>query len=201
MNNYQKETINYYDKNIEEYNRTWNIDFNKEFKFEIPDIFLSYLKKDAYILDLGCGVGRDSKYFISKGYKVKSIDGSTKMCEIASANLNKPVEQINFLDIDYTDTFDGVFACASILHLNNKDLVKVLSKIEEVLKENGVLYASFKYGENERIIYNRYYNDMTEQKFTSVCKKINSFKIIKVWKTKQYKTNTEFINFIIKKIK
>jgi len=193
MKYYIKNTIEYYNKNSSSYNNMW-----KDINFEIPDIFLSYLKEDAYILDLGCGVGRDSKFFQDKGYKVKAIDGSKEMCKIASEKLNMEVEQINFLDLDYHNEFEGIFACASLLHLDNEDLIIVLKKIKEALKENGILYTCFKYGEEERF-EERYYNDMTLDKFKEITKEIKELKLIKSWKSEQQKTNRQFINFILRK--
>lgn len=193
MKKYMEETLNYYNENCNEYNKLWG-----NIEFDIPLKFLSYLKKDSYILDLGCGVGRDSKYFIDNGYRVKAIDGSFEMCKIASENIGIEVEQINFLDIDYKDMFDGIFACASLLHLDNEDLIIVLNKIKNALKEDGILYTCFKYGVLERF-EKRYYNDMTEDKFFDIIKSVDGFKIEKVWITDQYNTDKKFINFILRK--
>ena len=70
MDSYIKNTLEYYDNNIDSYKDMWFNEFSKNYNFEIPDMFLSYIKNNSYILDLGCGTGRDSKYFIDKSYKV-----------------------------------------------------------------------------------------------------------------------------------
>ncbi len=142
MKEYMKKTLNYYENNAQEYANNWTDDFLSNYDFTVPDIFLSYLDANANILDLGCGTGRDSKCFLDKGYNVTAIDGSQEFCKMASKYLNLPVANINFLDMDYTDEFDGVFACASLLHLNDTDLPIVLEKIYKSLKENGILYCS-----------------------------------------------------------
>lgn len=201
MKKYIEDTLNYYDDNYDAYYRTWDNEFLNNYKFDIPDIFLSYLEPEAYILDLGCGVGRDSRYFKEKNYKVKAIDGSKEMCKIASKILKEPVEQINFLDINYVNQFDGIFACASLLHLNNEDLINCLNKLTLALKINGIIYVSFKFGEGERIKDNRYYNDMTEDKFKEICSGITNIEILKIWKSPQYDNHVFFINFIIRKNK
>ena len=110
MKDYIKDTLNYYDNNIDSYKKLWLDDFSSNYNFEIPDIFLSYLNKNSKILDMGCGTGRDSKYFKELGHIVKSIDGSLEMCKIASNLLNEEVEQLNFLDINYSNEFDRIFA-------------------------------------------------------------------------------------------
>ena len=199
MKDYINNTLKYYDDNIESYKELWLKDFSKNYNFEIPDIFLSYLEPNCHILDLGCGTGRDSKYFIDKGYQVTSIDGSKEMCNIAQTLLQKQVEQINFLDINYKEEFDGVFACASLLHLDNEDLIFVLKKISDSLKQSGILYTCFKYGNSTRVDEGRFYNDMNEEKFLDLIKNIENLKIIKTWISEQYKSDTKFLNYIIKK--
>lgn len=199
MKDYIKDTLNYYDNNIDSYKKLWLDDFSSNYNFEIPDIFLSYLNKDSKILDMGCGTGRDSKYFKELGHIVKSIDGSLGMCKIASNLLNEEVEQLNFLDINYKDEFDGIFACASLLHLSNEDLLMVLKKISNALKENGILYTCFKYGDSTRVDKGRFYNDMNEEKFLNLISNINNLKILRTWITKQYKSDTKFINYIMVK--
>ena len=199
MKDYIKDTLNYYDNNIDSYKKLWLDDFSSNYNFEIPDIFLSYLDKNSKILDMGCGTGRDSKYFKELGYLVKSIDGSLEMCKVASRLLNEEVEQLNFLDIDYKEEFDGVFACASLLHLSNEDLLVVLKKISNALKENGILYTCFKYGDSTRVDKGRFYNDMNEEKFINLLTNVEDLKILKTWITEQYKTDTKFINYIIRK--
>ena len=193
MKKYMEDTLKYYEDNSLIYSNTW-----QDLDFEIPNIFLSYLKDDSYILDLGCGIGRDSKIFIDKGYKVKAIDGSLEMCKIAREVAGVETEQINFLDIDYHDEFDGVFACASLLHLDNEDLIMVLKKVKESLKDKGILYACFKYGTYERY-EERYFNDMTEDKFKDIMKQVEGFKFIKSWISEQYRIHKIFINFILRK--
>lgn len=200
MKDYIDDTLKYYDNNIESYKKQWLNDFSKNYNFEIPDIFLSYLNSKSHILDLGCGTGRDSKYFMDKGYQVTSIDGSYEMCKVAENLLKKTVEQINFLDIDYKEQFDGVFACASLLHLDNEDLIIVLKKISSALKQNGILYTCFKYGDSTRVDKGRFYNDMNEEKFLDLIKNIENLKILKFWISEQYKSDTKFLNYIIKKV-
>ena len=201
MKKYIENTIKYYDINIDSYKNLWLDEFSNNYDFEIQDIFLSYLNKESKILDLGCGTGRDSKYFKELGYNVESIDGSLEMCKLASNLLKQEVRQINFLDIDYCDVFDGVFACASLLHLSNEDLLIVLKKISNALKENGILYTCFKYGDSTRVDEGRFYNDMNEEKFINILNNVEDLKILKTWVTEQYKTDTKFINYIIRKNK
>lgn len=201
MKEYIKKTLEYYENNANLYKEFWVNEFSKNYNFDIPDIFLNYIPKKSKILDLGCGVGRDSKYFIEKGYNVTSIDGSKEMCKIAQELSSLKVYEINFLDINYVNEFEGIFACASLLHLSNADLLIVLKKISLALKDKGILYASFKLGNENRVDNGKFYNDMTEEKFLNLCNNIDELKIIRTWVTSQYKSDARFINYIIQKIK
>ncbi len=112
------ETIDYYDNNAENYaDSTANIDFS-----EMQDAFLLEIKAGASILDFGCGSGRDSLYFLQKGYNVTALDGSSAMCRIAREKTGIPVMEMDFNDFDELDKYDGIWACSSILHLTKHEL-------------------------------------------------------------------------------
>lgn len=195
MKEYINDTIKYYNDNCDEFKSKWD-----NYLFDIPNTFASYLGDNAYVLDLGCGTGRDSLYFKEKGFKVKCIDGSVNMCKIASEALGQEVENKNYFDINYKEMFDGVFACASLLHLKDDDLKIVLKKIYDSLKFNGIMYTSFKYGNDERIEDGRYFNDMTLDKFNNLMNDSKcNFEIVKAWNTSQYGTSSEFLNVLLKK--
>ena len=67
-------------------------------------------------------------------------------------------------DARWVVAFDGIWACASLLHVSEKELETVLVKFHRALKRDGVLYASWKYGEAECSDGERFYCDMTEEK-------------------------------------
>lgn len=133
---------NYYDENYEEYFKN-TIDADMS---EMIERFLSYLKPGARILDAGCGVGRDTKVFLQKGYEVEAFDSSVQMCRISSEYTGQQTRLLRFEDMDYDNEFDGIWACASLLHVSREDLQDVFSRLEKALIRGGVLYASFKLG-------------------------------------------------------
>ena len=106
--------------------------------------FLMHLPKGALILDFGCGSGRDTKAFLDAGYAVEAVDGSPQLCRMATDYTGIPVRQMLFRDLDAKQTYDGIWACSSILHLPKPELLDVLRKTEEALKPKGILYTSFK---------------------------------------------------------
>lgn len=146
------ETITYYNQNAEEYfNNTVNVSMQ-----ELYDQFEAYLKPGDKILDLGCGSGRDSRYFLSKGYDVVSVDGSKEMCRLAGNYIGRDVCNITFEELDYNNEFNAVWACASLVHVEIGEITGVLCKIQKLLKKKGILYASWKYGTGERIDNQKY---------------------------------------------
>src|ERR1700710_1289192 len=79
--------------------------------------FLAHVPPGGTILDAGCGAGRDALAFRTAGYAVTAIDGSAKMVELACAHSGLPVQHKRFEDIDWQDAFDGIWSCASLLHV------------------------------------------------------------------------------------
>ena len=132
------------------------------------DRFLAYLPAGAAILDAGCGSGRDSLCFMKKGYDVTMLDASEGMCNCAEELTGQKALCMGFEEIEFADRFDGIWACASLLHVSEKELENVLVIFHRALKRNGVLYASWKYGEAERCDGERFYCDMTEEKLKNV---------------------------------
>ena len=131
---------------------------------DVSDIrrrFLSRLDPGARILDLGCGSGRDTLAFRDAGCEVVPVDGSEGMCRVASSNLGSEVRRLDFLELDYEDEFDGVWACASLLHLKADEMPVVLGLIRRALRVGGAAYVSFKEGTFEGIRNGRWYTDMT----------------------------------------
>jgi SAM-dependent methyltransferase len=150
-----------------------------------------YLPDNAHILDLGCGSGRDSKTFIQKGYTVTAIDGSKELCKLACEYIEQDVICKEFTEIDYINKFDGVWACASLLHLPSNELKQTFHKIKIALKNNGHFYTCFKYGEREEWRDGRYFNDMTESKLQQF---IIDFEVVEL-----FRKNNKWINIILKK--
>jgi len=190
-------TLKYYDQNAQDY----YLKTNTANTSSIINTFSSYLKPGSLILDFGCGSGRDSKLFIEKGFKVEAIDGSKEMCKLAEKNIGISVKQMSFNELDDNMKYDGIWACASILHLCRADLIIVLRKISKALKEEGVVYISFKYGEKEGFIDNRYYIYLTENSLKNIIANIPSLSIMTLWKSSDVLSNrsTKWLNAILKK--
>ena len=140
-------TLEYYNKNAKLYcEQTLIGDLKENY-----DKFLKKLPQGAYILDFGCGSGRDSKYFISKGYKVKAIDGSKEMCKLASAYTGLDVKCMDFKDFHEIASYDGIWACGSLSHIERKDMLDMLKRLRDALMEDGHISIAMKKGVGEEI--------------------------------------------------
>jgi SAM-dependent methyltransferase len=187
--------MNYYNKHAKEYiNNTKDVDMK-----EYYDIFESYLNPNSKILDVGFGSGRDSLYFKNKGYEVYSIDPIKEFCDNAKELGLTNVYPISIEDIEYNNEFDGIWACASLLHLESNKLVDVFNKCYRALKDNGVMYVSFKYGEFAGIIDDRYFTYLVEESFINIINQ-TKFKIDKLWITEdKLNRDVKWLNVILKK--
>lgn len=195
-------TLEYYNKNAKIYCEQTLVG-NME---ENYNKFLKHLQSNAYILDFGCGSGRDSKYFIDNGYKVKAIDGSVEMCKLASEYINQNVDCMKFEELSDINTYDGIWACSSILHVEKENFLSVLDKMIKSLKDNGVIYTSLKIGTGYEIKEGKYYNYLTKDEMIEILNQLSSnVKLIDYFETlpstKRKAKNTIWGNFIIKKYK
>ena len=172
-------TLKYYNENAQSFaSGTVSVKFT-----EVQDKFLEKLNPDAYILDFGCGAGRDTKYFLSRGYQVDAVDGSEQLCRIASEYTGIKVRQKLFQELDEKEKYDGIWACASILHLPKKHLREVWENMYAALKSEGWIYASFKYGEFEGERNGRYFTDFTTDTFKDFIHDMHGLKIEEQWIT------------------
>jgi len=192
-------TKEYYDQNADSFfKETVNIDMEDLYK---P--FLGLIPQGGKILDAGCGSGRDTLYFNKKGYNVVSFDYSEPLVELATEYTGQEILLRSFEDIDFTDEFDGVWACASLIHVAKRDINSAVAKLERALKPNGVLYASFKYGDDEEVRKGRFFNDYTESSIVSLTKYLPSLKIISTWRTEDLRDDRKgefWLNVLLSKV-
>jgi len=172
-------TLNYYNENAEEFTAsTINVDFTS-----VQDKFLNKLSSSSSILDFGCGAGRDTKYFLEKGYMVEAIDGSEELCKLASEYTGIEVKRMLFQELHDVEKYDGIWACSSILHLPYEELVEVMKKMKVALKDTGIIYTSFKYGSFEGVRNGRYFIDMTEESLEKLLQDVGGLDVEEMWVT------------------
>ncbi len=193
-------TLQYYNEHAESYcEQTKNGDMQS-----LYEKFLILLPEKSYILDFGCGSGRDSKYFLEHGYKVDAIDGSEKMCELASQYIGQKVNCMKFQELSEVSKYDGIWACSSILHVERDQLSDVLRKMLEAIKEGGIIYTCFKKGDQEEIKEGKYYNYLTKEMLQRLLKEVDpKTQIIDYFEsetaTNVNRPSTTWGNYLIKK--
>ncbi|MCR4741110.1 MAG: methyltransferase domain-containing protein [Lachnospiraceae bacterium] len=192
------DTLRYYEKNAESFTAgTLNVPFS-----DTQERFLSFIPEGGYILDFGCGSGRDTKYFLDKGYRVDATDGSERLCELASANTGIRVKKMLFSDLDEHDKYDGIWACASILHLHKDELLSVLDKMIRALKPGAYMYVSFKYGDLNGYRKERYFTDFTHESFHEFIKDLKELTIADEWESfdvRPGRGDEKWLNVILKR--
>ena len=178
------DTLDYYQRNAKDFfSQTINVDMQNVYQ---P--FLENLPSGKQtILDIGCGSGRDSVFFANKGFEVVAIDGSKSLIDLAKQTDTRINWQcLRFDEIakqSWQNQFTGIWACASLLHVPFDDLPKILNDLIRCLKSDGILYASFKYGDSEREKDGRFFCDINEQRWQLIEEQLDSAKALKLWQT------------------
>jgi len=191
-------TLDFYNEKTEEFiDATVNVDF-----LETQDKFLSLLPQGAHILDFGCGSGRDTKYFLDKGFLVTATDGSVELCKFASELSGIEVKQMFFEELSEIETYDGIWACSSILHLPYVELKDVMQKMIRAVKSGGIIYTSFKYGTFEGERNGRYFTDMDEAKLNEFLQNFSDVKLEALWvkgDVRPDRSAEKWLNLILRK--
>lgn len=192
------DSIDYYNKYAaKEFEETVNQDMSP-----IRKEFTENLEEGDTILDLGCGSGRDSLAFYEMGYDVTPLDASEEMCKLAEIHTGLEVLPMTFEEMDFDEVFDGIWACASLLHVPKEELSGILTKIARALNDKGILYMSFHLGEYEGFRGERYFCDYTEASITGILKENACFDIIKLWETEDVRLDrpeVKWLNVLVRK--
>ena len=153
--------------------------------------FLPLLPERANIIDAGCGSGRDSKHFLALGYKVIAFDASSKLAKLATEFTQHNVSCSTFLEFNTKhNSQDGIWACASLLHIPSNELTTTFSHLAKFLKPKGVFYCSFKYGNNETERNGRHFTNLNEALLTNILKD-SPLKIQQTWITSDLRIGRE----------
>lgn len=144
----EKQTLSHYENNAEGFwagTKDHDVSQNRS-AFLAP--FPAGQKLD--ILDFGCGPGRDLHYFHSLGHRAIGLDGCENFCRMAHEYTGCTVLHQQFLRLDLLpDSFDGIFANASLFHVPGSELPRVLKQLHAALRNNGVLFTSNPRGNSE----------------------------------------------------
>jgi SAM-dependent methyltransferase len=142
--------------------------------------FLALLPVGAHILDAGCGSGRDTKTFSERGYQVTAFDATPEMVALATQYTGQQIGLMRFQEMEYVEQFDGVWTCASLLHVPLAELPMVFERFITALKPGGYWYMSFKYGEGEKQRGIRLFTDFTEVTLPAFLTGFEQLKLVKI---------------------
>ena len=183
------DSIEYYNQNAAEYfDQTVDIDMQDWW-----DKFTELLPEGGSVLDLGCGSGRDSAYFLSCGFDVTAMDASEEMCALASIHIGQDALHLSFTEIDFNEVFDGIWACASLLHVSSGEIDNIFTKIIKSLKRNGILYMSFHYGDFEGECNGRYITDYRTKPLKELIARHEELELIELQKCEDARPNNGMV--------
>lgn len=191
-------TLKYYQDNARTFfDGTVNVDMSS-----LYETFTRHLAPGARVLDAGCGSGRDAKAFLEMGYQVEAFDASSAMVELAREHTGLPVQLMTFADVDWKEEFDGIWCCASLLHVPAVELPGVMRKLADALKPGGVWYVSFKYGDGEREVDGRRFTDMDEEELRALLQDISGIDVVEMWMTRDRRPHKDeaWVNGILRKV-
>lgn len=189
----------YYNENAQDFfDGTCNVEMSS-----IYQKFLPLLAPKSYILDAGCGSGRDSLAFIESGFNVEAFDASEALVKLAREKTKVNVVCDRFLTFNSDINFDAIWACSSLLHVPMNELNQTFSHLSNMLKLNGIFYCSFKYGNNEVTRNGRHFTNLDENLLGSYIKD-TSLEIKSTWQTSDLRPgreNEKWLNAILLKVK
>jgi len=192
-------SIEYYNSNADKYcNNTLNVDMSK-----IYHSFLQHLPPSALILDAGCGSGRDSLYFLNQGCRVVAFDGSSEIVKKSSELTGLPVEHCTFEEFHSREHFDAIWACASLLHVEKEQLTEVIKHLTRYLKEGGIFYMSYKYGDRDYEKDGRHFSCFKEEEFKELIAGFDELDIIELFQTVDVRKDRHdeyWLNCLLKRV-
>ena len=181
------DTVAYYDQNAEDFiEQTKAVDLS-----DLHARFLAALPSPACILDAGSGAGRDALTFKQRGHEVFAIDASIEMVKATRALAGVPTEHTRFLDYQPTQPFDGIWACASLLHVPMAELPATLTHLASLLNPGGMLFASFKHGTSEEHRNDRFFRDLDAPLLEQLVTQVPALTIQHAWITQDARPGRE----------
>lgn len=127
---------------------------------EIVGRFLDELEGDR-VLDVGCGPGWETATFEAKGLDVVGLDITAAF--LAAARERAPDSALLRADMRSlplgADRFDGLWACASLLHVPREEVPATLTEFRRVVADDGLLAASLKLADPDGEPTSHYAND------------------------------------------
>lgn len=190
----------------EYYNQYAGIYFENTVNLNVSHIiepFVELLEPGASILDLGCGSGRDSLTFLDMGFDVTALDGSEQMCELAGIHTDLDILHMQYEDLDFDEVFDGIWACASLIHLEKDKLPEIIKKISQALNPGGYFFMSLPKGDFEGLMNQRYFSEYQKKELKKLLEQFPELEIEDLWVTDAINDigdGKKWLNVILRKL-
>ncbi|PXX89127.1 DEAD/DEAH box helicase [Marinobacter vulgaris] len=192
-----KDTLAYYNSNADAFvESTFEVSMDKLYQEFLPQIV-----EGGHILDAGCGSGRDALFFKEKGYRVSAFDGSNAVVDLARQKTGLSIQHRSFAEINETNTYDAIWACASLLHLPVDQVPEAIALLWGALKPDGALYMSFKVGKGERNDKGRHFTDADESIAQQWIQGLTELEACRMWRTDDQRPNRneQWLNILLTK--
>lgn len=191
---------NYYESNAERYAaETFSTDMSEQYQR-----FLPLLKNGDKILDVGSGSGRDACYFQKRGYQVTALEPSKNLCREIRKVFSGEIVCSDIQRYQPTERYDGIWACASVIHLQQEEVLQFFLKIDQYLNDNGIVYISGKNGiHTGEAEDGRYFLEFTEQLIEKILTVNEQLELEQLWYTEDVSGRKGFrwINIILRMMK
>ena len=188
---------NYYESNTERYAaETFFADMSKQYQR-----FLPLLKNGVKILDVGSGSGRDACYFQKQGYQVTALEPSKNLGREIRKVFSGEIVCSDIQSYQTTERYDGIWACASLIHLQEEEVLCFFRKIDMYLNDNGIVYASGKSGiSTGEVADGRFFLDFTEQLVEKILTVNKQLKLEQLWYTEDARGRGElrWLNVVLR---
>ena len=170
----------YYEINAKQYAAaTFSADMSEQYQSVLP-----LLKNGAKILDVGSGSGRDACYFQKQGYQVTALEPSKNLGREIRKVFSGEIVCSDIQSYQTTERYDGIWACASLIHLQEEEVLCFFRKIDMYLNDNGIVYASGKSGiSTGEVADGRFFLEFTEQLVEKILTVNKQLKLEQLWYT------------------
>jgi len=108
--------------------------------------FMPYIKRGGKVLDAGCGPGLDIQAFLNQGFVVEAFEASSEMVKLAIQHTQHQVSCLKFEELEKVESFDAIWANASLVHYSSEELPEIFFRFLRALKYDGYWYMVFRHG-------------------------------------------------------
>ena len=180
---------NYYESNAEHYAaETFSADMSEQYQR-----FLTLLKDGVKLLDVGSGSGRDACYFQKQGYQVTALEPSKNLGREIRKVFSGELVCSDIQNYRPTERYDGIWACASLIHLQEEEVLQFFEKIDQYLNDNGIIYISGKNGlSTGKVEDGRFFLEFTEQMVEKILTVNKQLQLEQLWYTEDVRGRLGF---------